>query len=66
VSDLDRDPNAIPNETSDTAAEIRSTPYAREIVTPWDQRYINEITQIVEDIGAADWLKAHPSTNLNS
>jgi hypothetical protein len=64
VSDPPLDPTTIPNETLETVAEIRSTPYAREIVTLWDQRRINEIIQIVEDIGAADWLKAHPLARL--
>jgi hypothetical protein len=64
VSDPPLDPTAIPNEVTDTVAEIRSTPYARGIVTHLSQEQVDRITQVLEDIGAAQWLKANPFTQL--
>jgi hypothetical protein len=60
VSDLLPDPISNP----DVVAEVRSTPYARELVTHWNQDHIDRVIQVVENMGAADWLKANPLTRL--
>lgn len=61
---LSLDPKPIPNEVTDTVAEMRSTPYARALVTHWNQNHIDRVTQVINDIGAAKWLKVNPFTKL--
>jgi hypothetical protein len=55
---------AVNDSNPDYAAEIPSTPYAKEIATHLNQDHINRITRVIEEIGMSDWLEAHPLSRL--
>jgi hypothetical protein len=48
----------------DSAAEIPSTPYAKQIATHLGQDHIDRLTQIFVDIGVAQWLEQYPFSRL--
>jgi hypothetical protein len=60
VSDSDN----LSDNLSEYAAEIPSTPYARVLETHAGQDYIDRLTRIFEDIGAAQWLERNPLSCL--
>jgi hypothetical protein len=55
---------AVNDSNPDYAAEIPSTPYAKEIATHLNQDHINRITRVIEEIGMSDWLEANPLSRL--
>jgi hypothetical protein len=48
----------------ESAAEIPSTPYAKQITTHLGQDHIDRLTQIFVDMGAAPWLEQYPFSRL--